>query len=90
MFELNQTLPIAEMSLLDCKTKRESFEEDENKRFNLKLMKCDIADSPKKLHETRISLLREQTMSFDDDEHVEDAREELLVSMEMSPMKKRS
>lgn len=52
MFELNQTLPNInmDMSLLD-KHSWESFEEDYNKRFNLWLIQCAVAESPKKTHE---------------------------------------
>jgi len=45
-FELNQTLPVGcEMSMIEHK---ESYDEDSSKRFNLWLIECDVADSPKK------------------------------------------
>lgn len=40
-FELNQTLPVGcEMSMIEHK---ESYEEDSGKRFNLRLIQCDVA-----------------------------------------------
>lgn len=59
-------MPIGlEMSMIEHKESRESYEEDSSKWFNLWLIECDVADSPKK--ELQINL----RSTIEDDDIVE-------------------
>ena len=62
-FDLNQTLPVGlEMSMIEHKESRESYDEDSSKRFNLRLIECAVADSPKK----EISICIKQSIEDED------------------------
>lgn len=62
-FELNQTLPVGlEMSMIEHKESWESYDEDSSKRFNLWLIECAVADSPKK----EISICIKEPIEDDD------------------------